>query len=92
MRVYDGIGSAIHCVLADFTPRKIAYIGSIAAGTATLTMCGCDEIIAGYDSSFIFCHPWGVAYGDADAMHKAAKDLEMITKPIVSVYKAQASR
>jgi hypothetical protein len=52
-------------------------------------MCGCDEIVAGYDSSFIFCHPWDVAYGDADAMHKAAKDLEMITKPIVSVYKAQ---
>ena len=80
---------AIHYMLADFNPRKIAYIGSLAAGTATLIMCACDEIIAGWNSSLVFCEPWGMAYGDADAIEKRARDLEAITIPIVSVYKTQ---
>jgi ATP-dependent protease ClpP protease subunit len=77
---------AIYCVLADFNPRKIAYIGSVAAGTSTLIMCACDDIIAGHDSSLIVCQPWAVAIGHAETMHKAADDLEAITVPIVSVF------
>ena len=55
-------------MLGAFTPRKIAYIGDVAAGTATIIMCSCDEIIASHNSSLIFCEPQDVAYGDAEVI------------------------
>ena len=79
----------IYSVLVDFNPKKIAYIGSVAAGTATIIMCGCDDIIACHNSSLIVCKPWVFTIGDSDTLRKAAKDLETITTPIVNVYKAQ---
>ena len=80
---------AIYCVLGEFTPKRIAYIGRVAGGISTLIMCSCDEVIAGWNSSLIFCALWGICVGDADAIRKHARDLEAITIPIVSVYMAQ---
>ena len=80
---------AIYCALVDFNPKKIAYIGDLAAGTATVVMCGCDDIIAGHNSTLIVCEPWGAAIGDTDTMRKAAADLETVMIPIVSVYMDQ---
>jgi ATP-dependent protease ClpP protease subunit len=80
---------AVYCVLVDFKARKRAYIGGVAAGTSTIIMCACDEIIACHNSSVTLCTPQMITIGDADAMRKAADDLEAITTPIVNVYKAR---
>jgi ATP-dependent protease ClpP protease subunit len=90
--LYDGSGDvataqALYGVLADFKPKKVAYIDGVTEGVTTIIMS--DEIIASHYSYFTLCEPQMLSIGDEEAMLKAAEILEAVAVSVVALYKAQ---
>jgi ATP-dependent Clp protease protease subunit len=78
---------AIHSCLKDHKAgAKTAYIDGVCASAATLVACGADRVVARHNTNYMVHFPWGVCMGDAEEMRKAAKDLDAVSVPIVSVY------
>jgi ATP-dependent protease ClpP protease subunit len=81
---------AIHSIVSDYDcKRKTTYIDGVCASAATLIASAADEVVARHNTNYMVHNPWAVCVGNAEAMMKAAEDLEKLTIPIVSVYKEQ---
>lgn len=82
-------GQAIHSLIAEYGAKTTAYIDGVCASAATLVACAADEVVARFNTNYMVHYPWSIVMGNAEAMRKAAEDLDSITKPILSVYKQQ---
>jgi ATP-dependent Clp protease protease subunit len=81
---------AIHSIISDYScGKKTSYIDGVCASAATLIASAADQVIARHNTNYMVHYPWAICVGNAEAMSKAAEDLEKLTIPIVSVYKNQ---
>jgi ATP-dependent Clp protease protease subunit len=82
----------MYALLKDYSGRVTAEVTGLAASSATIMMCGCDEVIAWPGSQFMIHNPRGYAEGEQSDMEAAAQQLETGKAGIVAIYTAKTGQ
>jgi len=82
--VFDAI--AIHQALVDHPATVIAQVDSLAASAASFIAQAGDERVMGRYSKMMIHNASGIAFGNADAMDKAAALLRSVDATISAIY------
>lgn len=83
-------GLAIYNQLKRHPAYKTAYIDGFACSIASVIPMACDKIVMGTNTLMMIHHAEMGAWGNADALRKAANDVEVIDKASCSSYIAKA--
>lgn len=81
---------AIMNLLRDHQARITARVDGIAASAASFLAASADELIMGGNTELMIHDAWGLAIGNAEAMHAYADMLNRVSDDIAGVYDAKA--
>lgn len=77
---------AIYSLLADCPKHKITKVDGFACSAASVIFMVGDERIVPESGLIMIHNAWSEASGDANALRKAADNLEIITSPSLEIY------
>ncbi|MCU1569222.1 MAG: ATP-dependent Clp protease proteolytic subunit [Pseudarthrobacter sp.] len=86
--VYDGV--AIMNALRRHTARVVATVDGLAASAASFIIQAADEVVMGLGTELMIHDAWSLAWGNSEAMQKAANDLDRISDTIAGIYAERA--
>jgi ATP-dependent Clp protease, protease subunit len=80
---------AIYNLIGDYDADTTSYIDGVAASAATIVASGAQKVVMRKNANYMIHNPWTLTMGNANALRKAAEDLDQVTEPIIAVYKEQ---
>ncbi|YCK83522.1 ATP-dependent Clp protease proteolytic subunit [Arthrobacter sp. D3-18] len=86
--VYDGV--AIMNALRRHQATVVATVDGMAASAASFIIQAADEVIMGQGAELMIHDAWTFAWGNAEALQKAAGDLDRISSTIAGIYAERA--
>lgn len=86
--VYDGV--AIMNALRRHKAMVVATVDGMAASAASFIIQAADEVVMGQGSELMIHDAWSIAWGNAEAMQKAAGNLDRISSTIAGIYAERA--
>jgi ATP-dependent protease ClpP protease subunit len=86
--VYDGV--AIMNALRRHKATVVATVDGLAASAASFIIQAADEVVMGLGTELMIHDAWSFAWGNAEAMAKAATDLDRISSTIAGIYSERA--
>ncbi|QSZ49402.1 head maturation protease, ClpP-related [Arthrobacter sp. D5-1] len=86
--VYDGV--AIMNALRRHKATVVATVDGMAASAASFIIQAADEVVMGQGAELMIHDAWTFAWGNAEALQKAAGDLDRISSTIAGIYAERA--